>query len=111
MAGTGWDPFQALEGYAAEDADLYGGPGLFDAEDRVCRGCGCDSRHACLGEDGVPCHWVEDDLCSVCAAAMGQQGVLSQQGGRVQAYSEAQMAAFLRERTLDPDGGGHGGWR
>jgi hypothetical protein len=33
---------------------------------RKCRVCGCTEDHACLTADG-PCHWVEDDLCSVCA--------------------------------------------
>jgi len=33
----------------------------------VCRECGCDDEHACVGDDGVPCHWVEPDLCSTCA--------------------------------------------
>lgn len=33
-----------------------------------CRGCGCSDFNACV-IDGVPCHWVENDLCSVCARA------------------------------------------
>ena len=38
--------------------------------DRICRGCGCWDWNACQhGLDG-PCRWVEEDLCSVCAARM-----------------------------------------
>ena len=32
---------------------------------RVCRVCGCTDAKACV-VDGVPCHWVEPDLCSAC---------------------------------------------
>lgn len=31
----------------------------------TCRGCGCTDLEACL-VDGVPCSWVEPDLCSAC---------------------------------------------
>lgn len=31
-----------------------------------CRVCGCDDDHACISPNGVPCHWVEKDLCSEC---------------------------------------------
>ena len=31
-----------------------------------CRGCGCDDLHACGCDDGLPCYWVEEDLCSAC---------------------------------------------
>ena len=34
--------------------------------ERTCRGCGCTDDRACIGAGGVPCHWVEEDLCSVC---------------------------------------------
>jgi hypothetical protein len=30
-----------------------------------CRGCGCTDWNACV-VNGVPCHWVEADLCSAC---------------------------------------------
>jgi len=35
-----------------------------------CRVCGCtdDDCRGCIEETGEPCHWVEDDLCSACAA-------------------------------------------
>ena len=36
-----------------------------------CRVCGCTDHHACYDRDaGEPCHWVEDDLCSVCARGL-----------------------------------------
>lgn len=34
--------------------------------DRRCRECGCTQSRACI-VDGVPCHWVAEDLCSACA--------------------------------------------
>ncbi len=35
---------------------------------RVCRHCGChdDDCSACIERTGLPCHWVEADLCSAC---------------------------------------------
>ena len=35
----------------------------------VCRECGCWDWNACVDACG-PCGWVEEDLCSVCAARM-----------------------------------------
>lgn len=35
---------------------------------RRCRECGCTDARACV-VDGVPCHWVEQDLCSACRGA------------------------------------------
>lgn len=34
-----------------------------------CRVCGCtdDDCSGCIERTGEPCHWVEADLCSVCA--------------------------------------------
>ena len=43
---------------------------LFD--ERQCRLCGCtdlDCTH-CIETTGQPCFWVEEDLCSACAAQM-----------------------------------------
>ncbi len=36
---------------------------------RTCRICGCtdDDCSQCIEKTGVPCHWVEKDLCSACA--------------------------------------------
>jgi hypothetical protein len=38
--------------------------------DPACRVCGCtdDDCTQCYLETGMPCHWVEEDLCSRCAA-------------------------------------------
>ena len=37
--------------------------------ERKCRICGCTQGdcHQCIVKTGVPCYWVEDDLCSACA--------------------------------------------
>jgi len=37
-------------------------------EKRKCRVCGCtdDDCRQCVEKTGIPCHWVEDDLCSAC---------------------------------------------
>jgi hypothetical protein len=43
----------------------------FDPSVATCRVCGCtdeDCERCIEKTGGVPCHWVEDDLCSVCAA-------------------------------------------
>ncbi len=32
-----------------------------------CYRCGCDTRHACVSADGIPCHWMSSSLCSHCA--------------------------------------------
>ena len=50
-------------------------PGFFEEisdalrafEPRVCLECGCTDTTPCV-IDGVPCHWISDTLCSVCAA-------------------------------------------
>lgn len=31
-----------------------------------CRVCGCTDLTACVGNDGLPCFWVEPGLCSAC---------------------------------------------
>jgi hypothetical protein len=33
---------------------------------RKCRVCGCTDDRACLVQ-GIPCCWIEEDLCSSCA--------------------------------------------
>lgn len=33
---------------------------------RRCRVCGCTDITACVDEDGSPCAWVDDDLCTLC---------------------------------------------
>ena len=42
--------------------------GVLVTADRKCRLCGCTEDRACVVA-GEPCHWVEPDLCSACAAA------------------------------------------
>lgn len=37
---------------------------------RKCRACGCTDDKACVVK-GVPCHWVEIDLCSACQPERG----------------------------------------
>lgn len=32
-----------------------------------CRICGCSEFDACVDALGMPCRWVEEDLCSSCA--------------------------------------------
>lgn len=34
-------------------------------KERKCRICECTNSKACMIE-GVPCHWIEEDLCSSC---------------------------------------------
>ncbi len=38
--------------------------------DPVCRECGCWDWNACVDMHDGPCWWVEEDLCSVCAARL-----------------------------------------
>lgn len=54
-------PFADLMGTHAHDLAKH--PEL----DRTCRECGCSELHACVDDDGVPCWWVQEDLCSACA--------------------------------------------
>lgn len=37
---------------------------------RLCRICACSELDACLSPSGLPCHWVDVDLCSACAGAI-----------------------------------------
>jgi len=44
---------------------------------RKCRVCGCTDQQGCV-VDGLPCHWVADDLCSACAGPdAGKRGDMS----------------------------------
>lgn len=36
----------------------------------ICRECGCRDWNACVDVREGPCWWVEEGLCSVCAARM-----------------------------------------
>ena len=46
---------------------------------QVCRHCGCTEDEPCWDPlTGWPCHWVEEDLCSVCAPVVGERrGILT----------------------------------
>jgi hypothetical protein len=65
MAMPAFDPFDDDE---QDDGDVL----LVDeiirlrAEGRVCSHCGCTDEDACIGSDGLPCHWVTPTLCSAC---------------------------------------------
>ena len=43
-----------------------------------CIGCRCHDRRACVGGDGIPCHWLAVDyaqergVCSSCAEHLGR---------------------------------------
>lgn len=39
-----------------------------DPREQVCRGCGYSDRNACADTLDGPNWWIEDDLCSACAA-------------------------------------------
>lgn len=56
-----------------------------------CRECGCTDITACLHDDGSPCAWMDDDLCTVCA-------------DRLQAELERDAARYrhLRNRQTRP---------
>lgn len=43
-------------------------PEVKKAQEQRCRECGCTNHDCrqCIQRTGVPCHWVEDDLCSAC---------------------------------------------
>ncbi|WP_179038474.1 hypothetical protein [Limnobaculum xujianqingii] len=44
----------------------------------TCSQCGCDDHHACVSEQGQPCHWVQVNrvtgvgICSHCAEHLNQ---------------------------------------
>lgn len=54
-----------IDGVASDEPGLPG----FPVSERQCKSCRCDDLHACEGPDGLPCYWVEDDLCSACLPA------------------------------------------
>src|SRR5579885_1455125 len=69
---------------------------------RRCRECGCTDDHACMGDDGAPCYWVEPDLCSVCAAREDKRNQREQEAaGEALAVAEANAA-----EAGDPDAPG-----
>lgn len=41
-----------------------------EPQEQVCRECGYPDRNACMDALDGPVWWIEQDLCSVCAAQM-----------------------------------------
>ena len=62
-----------------------------------CRICGCtdDDCSGCVERTGVPCHWVEYDLCSACASSGEEKA--SEGAGR-----EDFMAGFYQSLPVPP---------
>lgn len=51
------------------DAEPFGAQDGFEPHGEVtCRGCGCSQFNPCISGEGYACAWVDDDLCSRCAA-------------------------------------------
>ena len=46
---------------------------------RRCRVCGCTDEDCskCIERKGVPCVWVDEDLCSACASDIDDSAILS----------------------------------
>jgi len=65
--------------------------------DRKCRVCGCTDARACICE-GLPCCWVEEDLCSACATPA--ELVRSEQGRAWYERFVARMRERLSKRRL-----------
>jgi hypothetical protein len=63
-----WAALQRVAGLEVEGAD--GEPGIEVDDVRSCDVCGCtdDDCSECIEATGVACHWVEESLCSRCAA-------------------------------------------
>jgi hypothetical protein len=72
------------EGKTVIVVEGWGGLRLYDARRKLicvakekkirsskCRVCGCTHHTPCINMIGEPCHWVEKDLCSCCAASEG----------------------------------------
>ena len=64
---------------------------------RVCRACGCTDQdcRACIQRTGKPCHWVEAELCSVCAERGYRYEIRVRYGGNTNVAS-----ARIGGRTL-----------
>ena len=59
---------------AEQDAKPDPQPSADEAPERACRECGCTDERACPTDP--PCHWVEPDLCSACAAGQRDDAAL-----------------------------------
>jgi len=77
-------------------------------EEKKCRICGCtdgDCRQ-CIEKTGIPCHWVEDGLCSACKTTV--VSFVSIKGGTGKTniaicLSKAIAAAGKRVLLIDSD--------
>lgn len=66
-------PVRVVE-FRGEDVVYHDVQDLLSVEEqRKCRKCGCTESRACLVE-GVPCWWIEDDLCSACGLHCDGEG-------------------------------------
>lgn len=45
---------------------------------RTCRVCGCTDNDCrqCIKKTGVPCYWVEKDLCSACITEANDESLV-----------------------------------
>lgn len=68
----------------------------------TCRRCGCTDVDCsdCVERTGLPCHWIEKDLCSACVCACGCGRELSPLPSRHQrsrmGYREGESVRFVR---------------
>jgi chromosome partitioning protein len=75
-------------------------------EKKKCRVCGCteDNCQQCVEKTGIPCHWVEDDLCSACktivVAFISSKGGVGKTGIVI---NEAKCLAAAGKRVLAID--------
>ena len=66
---------------------------------RQCRECGCDDAHACYDpKNRGGCHWVEEDLCSVCAGRTNGAAIVYVDGW---APLSARVAAALYVKACE----------
>lgn len=76
-----------------------------------CRVCGCEDLSACWDDElNVPCHWMTEDLCSVCFRKEGNEraNALSGQVGMLMASIDQCVRDGLRPAAC-PDRHGAAG--
>ncbi len=62
------------DSHAPFPADAPPYPPDFFGDVTRCRACGCHDFDACVDENtGMVCWWIEEDLCSACAAGMAAE--------------------------------------
>lgn len=67
------------------------------ALDRECRICGCTDMSACRHDDGTPCSWIDDDLCSSCDEKLPEIIAKLLAAASQFAHAAADCADYLRE--------------